>query len=134
MIPYKTKINENSGTNLGEVYKSAYRIFHDIENSTRRKPYIRSAYFKKEKIFLDYFWAHLKQKNPKERYKRLKLFAPTIDLIKNSKAQPTIKVNPNNKHEIFYRFAGQTKKTLFIVQIKEDKNKSKNLMSCFPVE
>lgn len=135
MIPYKVKINETSGSNLGEVYKNAYRTFHSIENSTKRKPYVRSVYFKKEKIFFEYFWFHLKQKGPKERFIRLKLFNPSIELIKNSRYIPIIKDNPNNKNEMFYRFAGQTKSKLFIVQIKENKkSKRKYFMSCFSVE
>jgi len=135
MISYRVKSNELPGTNLGEVYKSAYKIFHEIERSTRRKPYVRSVYFKKEKIFFDFFWNHLKQKGPKQRFKRLKLFRSAIELIKYSRNVPTIKINPHNKKEVFYRFAGQTANNLFIVQIKENKrSKRKYFMSCFPVE
>lgn len=135
MIPYKNKESETSGSNSGEVYKNAFRIFHEIEKKTRRKPYVRSAYFNKEKVLFDYFWSHLKQKSPKKRYKRLKFFRPTIDLIKNSRNNPSIKENPKNKREVFYRFAGQTKSKLYIVQIKENKiSKNKHLMSCFPIE
>ncbi len=115
MIPYKTKSQEIPGTNLGETY--------------------RSAYFKKEKIFFDFFWNHLKQKSPKERFKRLKLFKSAIEVIKNSRNKPETKTNPNKKTEIFYRFAGLTKSQLFIVQIKENKrSKNKYLMSCFSIK
>jgi len=136
MIAYKTKAIKTSGSNLGEVYKSAKKIFNIIEKSTKRQPYLRSAYFKKEKIFFDYFWKHLGQKGPKERFKRLKYFQPALELIKYSRNDPTVKTNPNNKNETLYRFAGSTKlNELFIVQIKEDKKaKKKYFMSCFQVE
>ena len=136
MIPYKTKVNKLSGSNLGEVSKSAWFIYHQIEKITKRKPYIRSAFFKKDKVFFDFFWEHIKSKSPKERFKRLKFFAAAIDTIKNSKIAPVIKDNPNKKSEIFYRFSGQVKtRELFIVQIKENRiSKRKYFMSCFPVE
>lgn len=91
MIPYKTKSSKLPGSNLGEVYTSAWKIFHEIEKKTKRKAYIRSAYFKKEKIFFDHFWIHLKQKGPKERFKRLKYFEAAIAVISESKNEPTIK-------------------------------------------
>jgi len=136
MEPYKTKCGLLSGTNLGEVYRSAWKIFHDIEKKTRRKTYIRSSYFKKEKIFFDFFWDHLKSKGPKERFKRLKFFKASLELVENSKNQPVVKDNPKKKTEVFYRFAGLTRgNRLFIVQIKENRiSKRKYLMSCFPVE
>ncbi|TSC93954.1 MAG: Uncharacterized protein Athens101428_477 [Candidatus Berkelbacteria bacterium Athens1014_28] len=136
MIPYKTKVNKVSGSNLGEVYKSAWKFFHQIEKSTKRKAYIRSTYFKKDKVFFDFYWAHLKDKSPKERFKRLQFFAAAIEVVKNSTSKPSIKINPNKKSEILYRFAGLTKSgELFIVQVKENKiSKRKYLMSCFPVE
>ena len=136
MNPYQTKSDQLPGTNLGEVYRAAWKIYHQIEKSTRRKPYIRSAYFKKEKIFFDLFWAHLKDKGPKERFKRLKFLAAAIDLIKNTRLAPVIKNSSHKKTEIYYRFAGLTKNNqLFIVQIKENtRSKNKYFMSCFPVE
>lgn len=81
MIPFKTKINKLPGSNLGEAYKSAWKMFHQIEKTTRRKPYIRSLYFKKDKVFLDLFWAHLKDKPPKERFERLKYFGAAVETV-----------------------------------------------------
>ena len=136
MTPYKTKSGLLPGSNLGEVYRSAWAVFHKIESKTKRKPYLRSAYFSKEKIFFDFFWNHLKQKSPRERFRRLKFFKASFEVIKHSKNMPTIKGSPDKKSEILYRFAGMTKGgELFIVQVKENKNsKRKYLMSCFPVE
>ena len=134
MIPYQTKIKKLPGTSYAEVRKQALAIFNEIKKKTKRKPYVRLAYFNKQKVFFDYFWQHLLEKSLKERTRRLKYFACALDLIKNSRNKPIIKQNPNKKIEILYRFAGLTKeKELFLVQIKEDKkNDKKYLMSCFP--
>lgn len=53
--------------NYREIHKNA-RLFYDLLcNKTKRKPYLRSTYFKGEKIFLNLFWAHLYKKNQWER-------------------------------------------------------------------
>lgn len=136
MIPYQTKSKKLSGSNYKETRNQAILLFKEIKSKTKRKPYIKSAYFKKQKIFFDYFWEHLSQKSPKERFKRLKYFGPALELIKNSTNQPSSKKNPNKTREIIYRFAGLTKdKELFYIQIKENKRTgNKYFMSCFPPE
>lgn len=134
IIPYQTKSKKVAGTNLGEVYENAQRIYREIASRTKRRPYIKSAYFDKEKVFFDYFWDHLRQKSPKIRFERLIYFRAACDLIKNSRNKPIIKPNPNKPKETFYKFAGLTAdKGIFYVQIKEDKKKKgKYFMSCFP--
>jgi len=133
VIPFQTKQTKLPGTNLAEVTKHARAIFHDLERRTRRKTYIRSAYFKKDKIFFDFFWTHLKQKRPRERFHRLKYFAAAIEVIQHSRNKPVSKPNPNKHTEILHRFAGLTKnRELLYVQIKENKrSKKKYFMSCF---
>ena len=133
MIFYQTKTKKLPGTNYSEVRKYALFILKQIKKQTKRRPYIRSAYFNKQKIFFDYFWIHLLQKNLRERTKRLKYFSCALDLIRNSKVAPTSKENVDNKNEILHRFAGKTKdKEVFFVQIKENKKSGKKyLMSCF---
>ena len=134
MIPYQTKIKKLPGTNYSEVKKHASFILKQIKRKTKRRPYIRSVYFSKQKIFFDYFWVHLLQKNPEERTRRIKYFPCALDLIKNSKIAPISMNNINNKNEILHRFSGRTKnKEIFFVQIKENKkNDKKYFMSCFP--
>ena len=134
MIPYQARSKKIPGTSRTEVYRGAMTLFSEIKKSTKRRPYIRSAYFKKEKVFFDSFWDHLRQKPYKDRLNRLKYFKASIELIKNSKNKPLIKNNPAKSKEIFYRFAGLTKeRELFYVQIKEDsRTKQKYFMSCFP--
>ena len=132
---YQTKEYKLTGSSYTDVKSKAFLLFYEVKGKSKRKPYVRSAYFKKEKIFLNIFWSHLFQKSPKERYERLKYFPATIDLIKNSRNHPTIKQNPDKKIEIFYRIYGYTlDKQIFCVQIKENiNNHKKYLISCFPI-
>ncbi len=135
MSPYQTKAKKLSGTSYGEVMRNAFAVYDEIKKKTKRRPYIRSAYFKKEKIFLDYFREHVFQKSPKDRINRLRYFKASVELVKNSKNDPTIKSNPNKIHETLYKFAGLTaEKEIFFVQIKEDKKGNKYFMSCFGLE
>lgn len=111
-------------------------VFNQIKKKTKRNPYIRSAYFNKQKIFFDYFWEHLMQKSLKERVRRLKYFSCSIELIENSRNKPHIEINRNKPKETLYRFLGTAKtKELFYVQIKENrKTGNKYFMSCFPLD
>src|SRR3990167_270431 len=121
MIPYQTKSKKISGTSYGEVMRNAFAVYDEIKKKTKRRPYVRSAYFRKDKIFFDYFREHLFQKSPKERMFRLKYLKEAIELIKNSKNEPTVKENPNRRGETLYKFAGLTaEKEIFFVQIKKD--------------
>jgi len=131
---YQSRIDRLKGTRLEDVYKKAQLVYTNIKKHTKRQPYIRSAYFKKSKIFFNYFWVHDKQKSRKQRTDRLLYFPCAIDLIKNSKLEPTVKINPNKPSEILYRFAGKTRDNkVFYIQIKEVKrSQRKYLMSIFP--
>lgn len=131
--PYFVKSSTLSGTDFKELENKAKIIFREIEKKTKRKPYIRSVYFNKQKVFFDYFWQHLNQKRRRERGVRLQLFAVAIELIKNSRNAPASVDNPSNRNETLHRFAGLTRdKKLFYVQIKENKKKGhKYFMSAF---
>lgn len=134
MIPYQTKVNKISGNNYAQVRKNANLIFKQIKSKTKRRPYIKSAYFDKQKVFFDFFWEHILQKPHNERIRRLRYFACAIDLMKNSRNEPNSLENPMKKSEILHRFVGLTKnREIFYVQIKEDrKTNKKYFMSCFP--
>ena len=135
MKVYQTKSSKLSGSDFHEVRKQAEAIYARIRNRTKRRPYIRSVYFKKDKIFLALFWQHLFDKeNWKDRVRRLKYFPPALELIRYTKIDPTSKENPNKSGEILHRFIGQTcDKENFIVQIKEEKrNSQKYLISVYP--
>lgn len=131
---YKTKSDMIKGSDYKEVHKKVLVLIYKTLINTKRRPYIRSAYFNKNKIFLDYFWKHLNQKNWHDRMRRLKFLINGIELLKNSTIPPIIKKNPNKKHEVFYKFKGMTNDNKkFFVQIKCNlKRKRKYLMSIFP--
>ena len=131
MSTYHTKTPPMYRSNYREIAKRAHMLLHLIEQQTKRKPYIRSAYFEKEKIFIQYFWPHLNQKHRRGRIDRLRLLPCAIELIRNSRNKPEIKITAQ---ETLYRFEGKsiTGET-FYVQIKHDiKKNEKYFMSVFP--
>lgn len=131
---YLCKTKKIGATRYADIIKRARKVFHEIEKKTKRRPYIRSAYFGKEKIFFDNFWAHLSQASFIDRRRRLPFFPCAIELIEKSRSAPVSGPNPRKKNEVLHRFAGSTPDNeLFYVQIKEDlKTKQKFLMSVFP--
>ncbi|MEK7065326.1 MAG: hypothetical protein AAB963_02680 [Patescibacteria group bacterium] len=134
---YKTKARRLPGTHWHQVMKKAFGQYKEIKRKTKRRPYIRSAYFNKEKVFLELFWNHLREKvNIKDRTRRLKYFPCAIELIENNRYQPTSRENPNRRDEILHRFMGSTPNDeVFFVQIKEErKNGQKWLISIFPLD
>ncbi len=115
------------------VYQSAWLEYTRIKRRSKRTVYVRSKYFKKDKIFLNIFWGHLKQKSKFERRRRLKFYGCAIKLIEKSMISPISKDNPNNQDEILHRFVGKVNNRLFIIQIKENKRTDrKDLISVFP--
>lgn len=133
MQVYKSRARKLSGTSYSEIKLQARALYKIYTSRTKRRPYVRSLYFNKDKIFLSLFWAHIWDKNWSDRNRRLKLLPCGLDLIKNSRFQPSSKQNPNKKSEIIHKFAGVTKEgELFFVHIKEGNNGDKHLMSIFP--
>lgn len=135
MRVYQTKSKKLIGTEFREVRKRAFKFYELINKKSKRKPYVRSVYFKKEKVFLDLFWSHLfEKKNYWDQIKRMKFFPCAIELIQNSHFEPASKENPNRRGELLHRFAGKSaERELFFVQIKEDKRSGKKwLISVFP--
>ncbi len=132
---YQTKSSKLPGTHYLEIYKIAESFYKVIKSKTKRRPYVRSKYFNNEKIFLELFWRHLHEKNLWERQRRLKFFNVAIELLKNSKCEPIMTINLNNKSETLYRFGGiTTNREVFVVQLKESKKSGQKwLMSAFPV-
>jgi hypothetical protein len=129
---YRTKIKPVPGTNYSEVYPRAWALYKQIASKTKRRPYVRSAYFNKEKVFLDLFWEHVRQKNLRDRARRLKYYPCALDLIGYSRIRPSSQLNPMRKSEILHRFTGIYMDKLFHVQIKEYKSGEKHFISIFP--
>ncbi|MDP3244731.1 MAG: hypothetical protein Q8M83_03695 [bacterium] len=137
MQVYKTKVKKFSGSDFHEVHKKAFSFYVEIKKKSKRRAYLRSAYFSKDKIFLDLFWYHLFEKqNWRDRVRRMKYFGCAVELIKNSRFEPKSKENPNKLNEILHRFYGITADNeLFCVQVKEDKKRGqKFLISVFPTD
>lgn len=133
---YQAKSGVIAGSNYKEVYKYVSKIYSDLRRKSKRQSYIRSAYFNKQKVFLNLFWIHLFDKSNNVRTQRLKLIACGIELIRKSRIHPESKDNPNDVSEIVHRFSGITKsKVKFAVQIKEIKRTNKKyLISIFPYD
>ncbi|MSU75059.1 MAG: hypothetical protein EXS55_00885 [Candidatus Magasanikbacteria bacterium] len=75
MPAYKTKAKKLPGTHWWQVSRKAFGLYKQITSKTKRRPYIRSAYFNKQKIFLGLFWSHLHEKdNIRDKVRRLKFF------------------------------------------------------------
>lgn len=137
MQVYKTKAKPFAGTSYHEIKKKAFGLFDEIKKKTKRKPYIRSAYFGKQKVFFELFWEHLFRKNFWDQMRRMKFFPCGIELVEKSRFEPTIKDNPNKPSEVLHRFSGiSSDGQKFFVQIKASRKKdsTKWLMSIFPEE
>lgn len=110
MDVYKTKAGKLTGTDFYEVRAAAMVVFKKIKQKSRRQPYIRSFYFKKDKVFLNLFWQHLFDKeNWRDRMRRLQYFEAALELIERASIKPQSKNNPNKANEILHRFTGVTK-------------------------
>ena len=119
-----------TGTDYAEITKKARRLFHDIEG--KRQPAVKSAYFHKDKIFINPFWDHLKSKRRRDRTRRLKLYPCALELIQKSRVEPEIIYK--SKTETKYRFHGEAAGgQKFSIQIREElKSGRKYFTSVFP--
>jgi hypothetical protein len=132
---YRSRCPITKGTSISELAKKARMLFDAEAKKSKRTPYVRSAYFNKEKVFLNLFWPHISQKPRGERIRRLRYVACAFDLIHNSRSAPISKPNPNSPSETLHRFAGVSKDGyLYFVQIREDKGGRKSFMSVFSPE
>lgn len=132
---YITQINPVPGSKYSEVYKKSFNFYEKIKKKSKRRPYIRSAYFNKQKIFLPLFWGHLHEKlNHRDKTRRAKYFPCAVDLIQNNKFNPNTTQSLENPSELLHRFIGKTKdEQIFFVQIKETiSTGEKWLISVFP--
>lgn len=137
MDAFKTKSRRLPSTHWDKVMKNAFGQYKEITRKTKRRPYVRSACFDKEKIFLGLFWHHLHEKtNIRDKTRRLKYFPCAIELMQNSKVKPTTQISKEEPTVYLHRFADITPDNdSFFLQIKENiKSKQKWLISVFPYE
>ncbi|MBI4135738.1 hypothetical protein HY477_03330 [Candidatus Uhrbacteria bacterium] len=133
---YKTRARKLSGTHWPRLLKKAFGQYKEITSKSKRRPYVRSAYFDKQKVFLGIFWQHLHEKNLRDKARRVAYFPCAIELIQKTRQEPTSKENPNRKGEIVHRFEGSTPDNeIFFVQIKEDRRTNQKwFISVFPLD
>lgn len=132
---YITKASPLAGSNWKEVLKKAFSIYKEIRRRSRRRSYVRSVYFNKQKIFLPLFWSHLYEKlNHRDKTRRLKLYPCALELIQHTRFDPEIKQSSEEPDMILHRFAGKTRDgQKFFAQIKENmKTGEKWFISTFP--
>lgn len=133
---YKSKYNQISSGSHAEVFRIARYEYHKIQKRTpRRQPYVKSKYFRNDKVFINQYWDHLKQKRVGDQMRRTRLFICAIDLIRQSVTAPDTIYRKDDQHVELHRFYGKTKDGLeFCVQIRENKrSKRKDFMSVYPV-
>lgn len=134
MQVYQSRYGKISGTDV-EVVAKARREYRHIQKLTpKRRPYVRSRYFKRDKVFVGIFWSHLAQKHYGEQTKRLRYYPCAIDLLRNMSRGATSIISQKEADAILYRFCGESKEGLgFYVQVKQDKRSGrKDLISIFP--
>jgi hypothetical protein len=136
MQSYQSKYSPIAGTSHGEVMRAARAEFHKAQKRTpRRETYVRCRYFSKDKIFINTFWDHLKQKSPGDQLRRLKYYICGLDLVRNTANSPESIFSKSEGDYVLHRFYGLAKSGQpFCVQIKENKRTGrKDFMSVFPV-
>jgi hypothetical protein len=133
MEAYKSRYGRISGTDA-EVVAKARREYRHIQKLTpRRRPYVRSRYFKKDKVFLNLFWEHLAQKQAEDQIRRLRYFLSSVELLRHTTAKPSMMVSKASINHILFRFYGEAKGWGFYVQVKQNKRSGrKDLISVFP--
>lgn len=134
---YKTRARKFHGSHFHVVHEQAFGLYTEIKKKSKRRTYIRSAYFVKDKVFLDLYWHHLFEKsNWRDRVRRMQYYGCAIELLQNSRFKPNSTKDPNKPNEMLYRFYGTSADDeLFCVQIKENlKKKQMFLISVFPAE
>ena len=129
---HQVKTSASPGSDFKEVYPPARKLYNRIKAQTKRQPYVRSKYFRNDKVFIELFWVHLNQKSQKERRKRLKFYACAIELLRETRLEPSTKPSLKRNAELFHRFAGVTQKNeLFYVQIKENTRTKRRILCLF---
>jgi hypothetical protein len=131
---YPVKSKPITGSKYKDLLKKVRTEYKYIAKQTKRTPYVRSEYFKKDKIFLSLYWTHLSETPMYTQKHRLKLFNCGIELLRHTTFPPETKPNPNGRNELVYRFGGKTPDgQKFYVQVKQEiRSGKKYFMSVFP--
>src|SRR5438552_1782982 len=85
---YRCQVAPFTDNRYADIMPQARSLFRALQKRTKRRPYIRSAYFKKDKIFFDYLWTHLNQKSLPDRARRLRFLPCALELLQKSRHAP----------------------------------------------
>ena len=132
---YHCKTAPLSGHRFADIIPQSRRIFRTLQKQTKRRPYVRSSYFHKDKIFFDFFWEHMKNKSIIDRTRRLKYLPCALELLRNSRHDPITFIDVGQPNIIKHEFAGMTKNgPRFTVIVQENrKTDKKQLLSLYPL-
>lgn len=124
-----------TGHKYADIMPQIRQIFRALQRQTKRRTYVRSAFFKKDKIFFDYFWIHINQKLKHDRTRRLRFFACALELLRVSKNPPRTFIKKELPNVIYHEFLGQARDgSRFAVIIKQHRDSGKKyLLSLFPL-
>ena len=130
---YQCATRPLAGHRFIAIIPEVRRIFRTIQKRTKRKPYVRSAYFGKNKIFFDFFWQHMQEKLPSDRARRLIYFPCAIELLRNSRYDPETFIDSRYPNVIKHRFKGVTPdgKQFGVVVHEDRKTDKKQLLTMY---
>lgn len=131
---YRCRANPIGRSRFVGIIPQARAMFRTLQKQTKRRPYVRSTYFSKDKVFFDFFWQHMEQKLPSDRARRLKYFPCALELMRKARNDPVTYIDPTQPNGILHRFLGKTSDgRLFWVLVREDRRTDKKqLLTIFP--
>ena len=137
MRVYQSKYNQLPGTSYQEIINAAHYHHQKLQKrNPRRRVYVRSRYFNRDKVFLTLFWPHLLQKRRGDQMRRAKLYLCALDLLRNYNYLNGAVIENGHPEATLLRFMGRTKDgVLYVVQVKVYiRSNRKDLISVYPVE
>ncbi len=123
------------GHRYADIMPQARALFRALQKKTKRRPYIRSAYFKKDKVFFEYLWTHLNQKSLPDRARRLRYLPCALEVLQKSRQDPITFVDSQDPDTIRHQFSGVAGDgSRFAVIVKQERASGrKHLLSLFPI-
>lgn len=131
---YQCKAKPISGRRFVDVIPQARKLLRTVQKKTKRRAYIRSAYFHKDKIFFDFFWQHMLAKSAVDRARRLKYLPCALELLRSSRCDPLSFIDEYQPGIIKHEFKGRSPDGMnFSVIVQEDrKTNKKQLLTLYP--
>lgn len=132
--PYHCKTKPLVGHRFVEIMPRARGVFRALQKQTKRRPYVRSTYFHRDKIFFDFFWQHLQQKSVVDRARRLKYLPCALEVLRKSRHDPVTFVDIRRPGIIKHEFVGVAPDGMrFSVVVQQDRGTDKKqLLSLYP--